>query len=324
MRATKVLNKTFTITSGLYVPGNQVRMLQKCVQTKATLIVPDLEDSIPVDQKDLARKNISEYVKFIRENCSNPQEVVITPRVNDLHDEHGGIYQHDIEEIFLGNKHKNHMYVDGIMLPKCDTVQDIETCDEDMKYIEKTLGIPHLSLKIIPCIESTLAFMNIEDIFRYDMEKNGEGKRIVASSFGGDDFTANFCVSRSADDFELDFARKLFALTCGAYNITSIDTPYVNYQDKEGLHNSLEYLKKIGFKAKFALHPEQVDIINHAFVPSQEDVEYYQAMVEAFMKAQVEDKKAAISFRGKMVDIATFKRGKSFLSRYEQTKHLGI
>lgn len=283
--------------------------------------MPDIEDSVPISEKAVARQNISEQLKFIRENCMNPSEVVITPRVNDLHDEHGGIYQTDIDQIFLSKKYKNHMYVDGILLPKCDTAVDIETCDEDMEYIEKTLGIPHCSLKIIPCIESTLGFMNIEKIFKFDKEKNGENKRIIAASFGGDDFTANFSVSRSDDDFELDFARKLFSLTCGAYGITSIDTPYVNFQDHDGLHSSLHFLKQIGFKAKFALHPDQVDIINHAFIPNDKDVEYYSAMVKAFKLARSE-KKASITFRGKMVDMASFRRGVQVLEVYENTKLL--
>ena len=42
----------------------------------------------------------------------------------------------------------------------------------------------------------------------------------------------------------------------------SIDTPYVHYKDLEGLKNELEVLKSFGMKAKFAIHPTQVDVIN--------------------------------------------------------------
>ena len=43
------------ITSGLYVPGNQLRMLNKCVTVRATLLVPDMEDSVPPHEKVFAR-----------------------------------------------------------------------------------------------------------------------------------------------------------------------------------------------------------------------------------------------------------------------------
>lgn len=86
----------------------------------------------------------------------------------------------------------------------------------------------------------------------------------------------------------------------------------------------MDYIKKIGMKAKFALRHSDVDIINSAFIPSDETVEYYTAMVKTFEKAQKEEQKAAIGFRGTQVDIATFKRGKAFLGRFNELKHLGI
>jgi len=44
------------ITSGLYVPGNQLRMLQKAQLSTATLLVPDIEDSVPLHEKPKARQ----------------------------------------------------------------------------------------------------------------------------------------------------------------------------------------------------------------------------------------------------------------------------
>ena len=84
-------------------------------------------------------------------------------------------------------------------------------------------------------------------------------KRFIAAAFGADDFTADFEVFRSDDDKELDFARKWFALVCNAYGLVSIDTPYVHYKNIEGLKAELDYLKSIGMKAKFAIHPVRID-----------------------------------------------------------------
>lgn len=51
MISTAIRRYSKVITSGLYVPGNQERMLLKCVTAKASLIVPDLEDSVPINEK---------------------------------------------------------------------------------------------------------------------------------------------------------------------------------------------------------------------------------------------------------------------------------
>jgi len=56
-------------------------MLNKCVTTRATLIVPDMEDSVPPHEKPLARQMIRDKLSFIRKEAVNPN-VVITPRTN--------------------------------------------------------------------------------------------------------------------------------------------------------------------------------------------------------------------------------------------------
>ena len=161
----------------------------------------------------------------------------------------------------------------------------------------------------------------MQQIFATDKQDPSKS-RIVAAAFGGDDFTADFGVYRSDDDRELDFARKQFALVCHAYGITSIDTPYVHFKNIAGLEAQLAYLNEIGMKAKFAIHPTNVDVINRAFCPSAEQVQYYAEMVRLFDEAQSKDKKAAITFQGKMVDIAAYRRAKHTLETYERLKHL--
>lgn len=88
-------------------------------------------------------------------------------------------------------------------------------------------------------------------------------RRVIAAAFGADDFTADFEVYRSDEDKELDFVRKLFALTCHAFGIVSIDTPYVHFKNIDGLKSELAYLKSIGIKAKFAIHPVRLKYSNN-------------------------------------------------------------
>ena len=109
--------------------------------------------------------------------------------------------------------------------------------------------------KLVPQIESTLSMVNMRDIFKQDREGR---KRIIAAAFGADDFTADFEIDRSDNDKELDFVRKLFALTCHAYGVVSIDTPYVHFKNLPGLKEELLFLKSIGMKAKFAIHPVRI------------------------------------------------------------------
>lgn len=124
----------------------------------------------------------------------------------------------------------------------------------------------------------------------------------------------DFGIVRKHNIEELDYARKRFALYCSAHKMVSLDTPYTSFKDPEGLKKELEYLKGIGMKAKFAIHPSQVDIINAAFQPTEEEIKFAQGLVEAFEVA-LEEGKAAINYQDKMVDIPVYKRMVKLLKR---------
>lgn len=94
--------------------------------------------------------------------------------------------------------------MDGICVPKVDTMQDWSTIENLLSSIEKDSGVRPGTFKVIPQIESTKSFMNMKEIFQEDERSY---KRINAAAFGGDDFTADFGVYRSDDDRELHFAR---------------------------------------------------------------------------------------------------------------------
>ena len=114
-------------------------------------------------------------------------------------------------------------------MPKVDTPEEYHMIDKLLSDHEQQLGLDNGHLKLIPQIESTLAMVNMRDIFKVGQ------KRIIAAAFGADDFTADFEVYRHDDDKELDFVRKHFALVCHAYGVISIDTPYVHYKNIDGL-----------------------------------------------------------------------------------------
>ena len=231
--------------------------------------------------------------------------MVITPRTNGLET---GLFHDDIDGSL---NQETATLIDGFCVPKVDRVEDVKEIDSYLTQKEKEYNLPQYSFKVIPQIESTLSLVNCKEILHAGRE------RYIAAAFGADDFTADFEVHRSESDKELDFARKWFALSCHAYGVISIDTPFVQYKDPVGLQDQCDYLKSIGMKAKFAIHPSQIDTINATFGVSFEEFQYYSKLVELFEKAQKEEGKAAIQYDNKMVDIAAYRRAKALLKRAE-------
>ena len=187
--------------------------------------------------------------------------------------------------------------------------------DKYLAVKEKEYNIHKNTYKVIPWLESPLAIVNAYEImskFRH---------RIEAAAFGGDDYCTDCCIKRTANDLELELPKKLFAMYCHAAEVVAMDTPYVHINNPDGLKQELEMLKQFGFKAKFAIHPTQVDIIEKAFVPDPKDVDYSRRLAEAFENA-IKEGKAAIIFENKMVDIAAYKRAANMLKRAGVRKYL--
>ena len=92
-------------------------MLKKSVVSGATLIVPDIEDSVPVAQKPRARELINQYLPFIRENAIEASSVVITPRTNQP--SLPELWEADIQSLFYSEGSCPDAF-DGLCVPKID------------------------------------------------------------------------------------------------------------------------------------------------------------------------------------------------------------
>ena len=158
-------------------------------------------------------------------------------------------------------------------MPKVSSGEEMSKVNDLLTDIEEAHMMPKNHYKTLVQIETTQGFSNMKDIFEAGRP------RVVAAAFGADDFLTDFGIKREYNREELDFARKLFALECHAANVVSIDTPYVAYKDIEGLREELRYLRSIGMKAKFAIHPSQIDVINEEFLPSPEEITYARNLV---------------------------------------------
>ena len=112
-------------------------MLKKCTSVRATLLVPDVEDSVPVHEKPNARHMIAQYLPYIRDNAFS-KDVVITPRTNapSLDD----LFSEDIKVLVTP---ETVAHIDGICVPKVDTVEDMEKVDSTLRALEQELGLTH-------------------------------------------------------------------------------------------------------------------------------------------------------------------------------------
>ena len=75
----------------------------------------------------------------------------------------------------------------------------------------------------------------------------------------------------------------------------------------------------LGYDGKWALHPDQVTIINEVFTPTQEQFDRACDILEAYEKATTEgERKGAVMFGDEMIDEASRKMAIKFVTRGER------
>jgi citrate lyase subunit beta/citryl-CoA lyase len=278
------------LRSILFTPGNNMRMIHKIPNLKADAVILDLEDSIPITEKETARFFIKANLELAK---SGVAEIYV--RVNGGY---SGFLEDDLD--FIVQKG-----LDGIMLPKVESKTDVIESEKIIEKLEKERGITPGSIVLIPTLETAKGVMNVYEIAT-------SSKRNVAIGFGAVDFTRDLGVKLSKEGTELFYARSKTAIAARAAGIQALDTVFIDLADKEGLIKDAERGKQLGFKGKFLIHPNQIEPVNGVFSPKSNEVEYAKKIVNAMKEAEAKGLGAA-SLEGRMIDIAVLKQAEDLL-----------
>lgn len=265
--------------TGLYASGcNPVNMIQAAFYNEDMLIY-DLEDSVPVEEKDSARFLVYEMLKNHR-----PKDKYVVVRINSLYSDY---FEADLQAMVRANP-------DALRLPKIESAQEVREISRRMAEIEAVVGLEVGKMELICNIESYMGVLNAREIAEAD-------PRIVALTVSAEDLTASVKAQRTKKGLEIFYARNAVLLACRAAGIDAIDAVFADINDEEGLREDTQFAKNLGFDGKTVVHPRQIDIVNSFFTPSQKEIKYALRV----LRAVEEGKKAgrgAVALDGEMID----------------------
>ncbi len=276
----------------LFIPGNNPAMLQNADVFGSDSVIFDLEDAVNVTEKDNAR-NLIHY--YLQTHSNLNMEVVV--RINGLDTDY---YQEDLKKVVSDN-------IDAIMLPKA-RIEDVKKLDSLLTELEFKNKLTK-QIKIIPIIELAISLLEVDIIASLP--------RVDGILLGAEDFSSDLEVERTKEGREIEYARSKVAIACKAYKIDAIDTPFTDVNDKEGLLKDCLNCKQLAMNAKAAIHPNQIDTINDAFLPSEKLITWAKRVMIATEEA---NKKGigAFSLDGKMVDKPVIERATKILKKVER------
>jgi len=279
------------------MPGNNSGMLQNAGILGADSIILDLEDAVSLTEKDSARILVKEAIKNV-----DYENVEVVVRVNPFTTEYS---QKDIDVIAR-------VKPDALMIPKA-TEEELEAIDEILTSIETEEDFSNGSIKLIPIVETAYGVENVYNIIK-------SSKRVVAVLLGGEDLTSDLGIKRTKEGEEIFYARNRVAIACKAMKIDSIDTPFTDTNDFEGLAKDTVRAKSLGLTGKAAINPRQIETIHSVFAPTQEEIKHAKRVLAAMILAE-QDGKGVFSLDGKMVDAPVINRAKNTV---ELAKLLGF
>src|SRR5665213_3879646 len=289
-------------------PGSNARFLEKAPTVPADMSFLDLEDSVAPLEKDAARAKV---VEAIRKQPWDDRVLCVRINAWDTEWTYG-----DVIEV-VGNSGDR---LDELMLPKVQSAAEVVALDLLLTQVEKRCGLPVGHVGIEAQIETTRGLINVEEIC-------AASDRLETIIFGPADFAASMEMpvltggvaipEYPGDHFNYVFSKILMAGRANGLQV--IDGPFLKIRELEQLRDYTMRPRILGFDGKWALHPDQVKVINEVFTPTQEQFDRAFDILDAYEKATTEgDRKGAVMFGDEMIDEASRKMANKFVMRGER------
>jgi citrate lyase subunit beta/citryl-CoA lyase len=266
--------------SRLYLPGNNPKLMINAGIYGSHAIILDLEDSVAPGKKYEAR--------FLVRNALRSVDFYGTERMVRINQLPAGL-----EDLAFVIPH----HVNVIVIPKCEHADQINQVEMKISELQ---GNRKRDIWLIPVVESAAGVINAYEITR-------ASEKISAIAIGLEDYTADIGVQRTAEGKESFFARSMVINAAKAAGIQPIDSVFSNLDDLEALAIAARESKSLGFTGMGCIHPRQIPIINHQFLPNDQEIQKAQKIVCAFEKAEKEGI-GVVAIDSKMIDPPVVKR----------------
>jgi citrate lyase subunit beta / citryl-CoA lyase len=280
----------------LFAPGNHPRRVEKALALDADAAILDLEDACPIAEKKATRA-------LVVAACQRPRKSLGYVRVNAMSSEFGF---GDIMAVVQQG-------IDGILVPKVESVDEIKAVDWMIANLERERGLSLGTCDLIPIVETGKGMANIRAVA-------AAGTRVKRIAFGAGDFTLDMSMAWSRSETELLAYRSECVLASRAAGIEApIDTVWIDLNDTEGFVSATRHIKALGFQGKMCIHPSQVPIVNEILSPSTADVEWSRRVVQAFDAAE-KSGSASLTLDGKFIDYPIVYRARRVLEVIQRIK----
>jgi malyl-CoA/(S)-citramalyl-CoA lyase len=275
------------------------------------VVLGNLEDAIPVDAKEAARRGFIEMASKVDFGATG-----LWTRINALNSPWA---LDDITEIVgaVGNK------LDVIMLPKVDGAWDIHYLDQLLAQLEARHKLKKPIL-IHAILETAQGVNNVEQIAVASPRMHGmslgpadlaASRAMKTTRVGGGHPEYKVLADAQGDEPRAAYQQDLWHYTlgkmvdaCAAAGIKPFYGPFGDFSDPVACEVQFRNAFLMGCLGAWSLHPSQIEVAKKVFSPDPAEVAFAKKIVTA-----MPDGAGAVMIDGKMQDDATWKQAKVLL-----------
>ena len=300
MESEKFDRSTFVRRSKLYVPANREKFMAKAWRRGADCIILDLEDAVAPQDKATARKMVKDDIPIVRKGGAE-----IQVRINrDFEEE-------DLDAIVIDG-------LTSIMVPKCESVEDVRRVDGMVTRLEQERGLPVGRIQFDLIFETARGILRMEDIAE-------ASSRIVSITTGQADLSVDLGFTRypelNFDQYFYPETKLIYAARAAGVQAHGMgaqnNADYVDVSaGKEAMLKACRYAYRMGFMGTSAIHPAWVEAANEGFSPPAEEVILARRVTKALDEAYAQGE-GSVAVDGRMYDVANMKYVNYLLVRAE-------
>ena len=274
--------------SELACPAHSLKMMAKAAASEADEVIFDLEDGCAPSQKIAARKTLVEAF-----NTLDFHGKIRAFRANGLNTK---FFYRDVIEVVEAAGSR----IDVVVLPKVQDAADVLFADRLLTQIEQNIGLPVGRIRLEALIENAKAVLHAEEIA-------ASTPRLAGLIFGVVDYAGNIGARDPVrEQFALyHYPKAKTVAAARAAGINVLDGVTLQFRDLDQCEHDARSAAQMGFDGKWAIHPDQVPIINRAFTPTQEEIARAREIVALYEKADADSGLGAVVYKDEMVDAAS-------------------
>lgn len=274
--------------SFLYTPADDPEMMAKAAETDADAVIFDLEDAIPDEAVPAARENVAEVAADAAfgstERCVRINGYRTDRWLNDL----------------LAAVESD---VDAVILPMIETPGELET------FVAVARQADGETPEFVPTVETPRGLSAVEEI----SERGGDLPEVTALSFGFGDYTRAIGATGRPERVREHVSLRVVGAAATA-GLDPLFTVYQDFRDAEGLRETAERARSVGYVGQKAIHPAQIEVLNDVYTPTDEEVERARTFVERFE----ESPKDSLVVDGVFLDTAIVEQYETVLARRDE------